>query len=96
MSNIGRKIDNNQAMKRCPHCGRDYPNETLVCSQDKQPLQEVVASTSSSKKTVKKSDFISLETMLVWAIVAVAIFIVIGLIASYVLVNFGLARDHGM
>ncbi len=81
-------------MKRCVQCGKEYPDDILICAVDQQPLQQIASSLPIQNH--KKSDFISLETMLVWAIAGIAIFIVIVIVVSYILVNFGLARDHGM
>ncbi|HEY3932373.1 MAG TPA: hypothetical protein VGM58_08385 [Verrucomicrobiae bacterium] len=82
-------------MKRCAQCGKEYPDEVLVCAIDQQPLQQVVSSPPAQAplpaKSHKKSDFISLETMLIWAIVAVVILFIVGYILLF---GFGLERDH--
>jgi uncharacterized membrane protein YvbJ len=88
-----------EKMKQCTQCGKEYPDEVLACAVDQQPLQQVVATSPSQaplqSKSNGKSDFISLETMLVWAIIAVFIFLIVSFIVVYFLVSFGLARDHG-
>jgi hypothetical protein len=84
-------------MKRCTYCGKEYPDEVSVCATDQQPLQQVISPlpvhAALPVKDRKNSDFTSLESMLIWAIIGVVIFY----IAAYILlVGFGLGRDHAL
>ena len=64
-------------MKQCSYCGKEYPDDASVCSTDAEPLREVVPKSPIKPKLPKKSDFISLETMLIWAIVIVAVLFIL-------------------
>ena len=29
-------------MKKCPYCGKEYPDDATICAVNQQPLQEVI------------------------------------------------------
>jgi uncharacterized membrane protein YvbJ len=77
-------------MKRCTYCGKEYPDEVLVCATDQQPLRQIVFEPPLPVKSHRKSDFISLESILIWAIVIVAILFILG----FFMVLFETGRMH--
>jgi uncharacterized membrane protein YvbJ len=81
-------------MKQCTYCGKENPDEVLVCATDQQPLRQAVSTSPTSSplpvKSRKKSDFVSLESMLIWAIVIVVIWIIV----AFFMVLFEAGRMH--
>jgi len=79
-------------MKQCTLCGNEYPDDASVCAIDQQPLQVVVSSSDIPSplpaEIRKKSDFISLETFLVWAIAIIAVAVVLFIIVFVIIFHF--------
>ncbi len=87
-------------MKRSSHCGKEYPDEVLVCVIDQQLLKEAEPSLPANAPLLvesrEKSEVISFESVLIKAIVIIIIICFLFSLLIYLLFRLGVMRDHGL
>jgi hypothetical protein len=47
------------AMKTCPYCGGEYPDEAVICSIDGEPLSDGLPSTVPQRKVIRAGSTLS-------------------------------------